>query len=130
MRDAGDRSAPGTGVADGARHRTAPPWVLVANEPRSYRELLARVLPELRPGLLVRALEPAELDEVVAGVPTALVVCSELSAAVRAHAPAWLLLYPGGADRAEVGGHAILHPGLDDVLAAVDAALEAEVGAS
>ena len=102
--------------------------VLVATETRSYREALAAVLPELRPRLVVHAVEPAALDELVALRPTALVVCGRLTAAVRAHARAWLVLYPDGEDRAVVSveGHerAIAHPELADVLAAADAALE------
>ena len=77
---------------------------------------------------LGRDLAPEALDEVVALRPTALVVCGRLTAAVRAHARAWLVLYPDGEDRAVVGveGHerAIAHPELADVLAAADAALE------
>ncbi|MDP9472703.1 MAG: hypothetical protein M3Q71_18895, partial [Chloroflexota bacterium] len=74
--------------------------VLVASEPRAYREVLAGTLAELRPRLLVHLLEPAELDETTRLLRPALVVCSQLSAVVQAHAGAWLLLPPEGAARA------------------------------
>ncbi len=77
--------------------------VLVANEPRAYREALAGALTHLRPGLRVQLLEPAVLDDTAAQLRPALVVCSQLSAAVRTHAGAWLLLYPEGAERAAIG---------------------------
>jgi hypothetical protein len=73
---------------------TAP--VVLGNEPRSYRETVAAVLRATRPGLVVREVEPAELDGAVAACPPRFVVCSEATPAVRAHAPAWLLLYPEG----------------------------------
>jgi hypothetical protein len=106
---------------------TAPPRVLVAHEPANYREALAAVLPELRPGLRVRLVEPDDLDAAAARLRPAVVVCSRLSAAVRAHAAAWVLLYPDGEDRAAVGGipepYRLEHPLLADVLAMIDAAV-------
>jgi hypothetical protein len=103
------------------------PLVLVAHEPTSYRETLAEILPELRPRLRVRLVEPDDLDATAARLRPAVVVCGRLSAAVRAHAGAWVLLYPDGEDRAAVGGvpepYRLEHPKLADVLAAIDSAV-------
>ena len=105
------------------------PRVLVAHEPTSYREALAAVLPELRPRLRAHLVEPAELEAALGRLRPAVVVCSRLSAAVRAHAAAWVLLYPDGEDRLAVGGvpapYRLAHPRLADVLAALDAAVAA-----
>ena len=103
--------------------------VLVAHEPLFYRDALAEVLPGLPPSLRVHLVEPADLDTAVARLRPAMVVCSRLSAAVRAHAAAWVLLYPDGEDRLAVGGvpapYRLAHPRLADVLAALDAAVAA-----
>jgi hypothetical protein len=102
--------------------------VLVANEPRAYREVLAGTLAELRPRLLVHLLEPAELDETTRLLRPALVVCSQLSAVVQAHAGAWLLLPPEGVAPAEIGmgerRWAFSAADLAAVLTAIDAALD------
>ena len=70
--------------------------IVLGNDPRSYREVMAAVLRTTRPDLMVREVEPAELDGAVAACRPRFVVCSEMTEAVRAHAPAWLLLYPDG----------------------------------
>ena len=103
------------------------PHVLLAHDPSAYRGLLAELLPGLRPALRVETAAPEDLDAAVAGLRPLLVVCSRLSAAVQAHARAWVVLYPGGADRAEVGsggepGRTVAGPTLADLLAAIDAA--------
>ncbi len=72
------------------------PRVLVALEPRAYREALAGALRVLRPAAEVDVVAPRRLDEEVARRRPDLVFCSRLSERVRAVAPAWVLLYPGG----------------------------------
>ena len=57
---------------------------------------------ELRPQLEVLAVEPPELDRVVARLAPAVVICSRLSELVETHVPAWVVLYPGGDDRATI----------------------------
>jgi hypothetical protein len=100
--------------------------VLVANEPTSYRDLLATELPRLRPRLTVLLVDPADLDEALAQLRPRLVICSELTESVRQHVPASIVLYPDGRNQAivEIGGaHQVLpNPGLRDLLAAIDAA--------
>ncbi len=108
--------------------------VLVASEPRAYREVLAGTITELRPCLLVHLLEPAELDETTRLLRPALVVCSQLSVVIQAHAGAWLLLPPEGAARAEIGtgerGWALPAADLAAVLTAIDAVLDTPEGAN
>ena len=103
------------------------PRVLVVNEPYAYREALIGALRELRPRLLIHSVEPADLDTLVEAVHPALVVCSQISPAVQAHASAWLLLYPRGEDRAVLGsglhGRALPSTDFDVVLTALDAVL-------
>ena len=76
--------------------------VVVANEPRAYREVLAAAVHELRPGLEVQAVEPEELDRIVGRDLPHLVVCSRLSEVVETRAPAWVVLYPDGEARAVI----------------------------
>ncbi len=83
-----NRSLPGGGP---------PPRVVVAHEPRAYREALAAALAVLRPGAEVLAVDPEALDRAVARSAPALVFCGELTAAVRAAAAAWVVLCPEGA---------------------------------
>ena len=69
------------------------PGVLLANEPRSYRQAIAHVLRTLRPGLEVAETEQASLDrELRRGVPQ-LVICSRATSAVQGTVPAWIELY-------------------------------------
>ncbi len=76
---------------------------LVANDPRVYRELISEAFRRMRPLIEVSLVLPEELEEAVARVRPHLVICSRLSAAVRAVCLAWVVLYPDGEDVAEVG---------------------------
>ena len=100
--------------------------VVLANEPRYEREVLAAALRQLRPDVEVAELTPDRLDGELAALRPRLVVCGAASAAVRARVPAWVLLYPEGAGHAVVclGGEERVVPafGLADLVAAVDAA--------
>jgi hypothetical protein len=69
--------------------------MVVANEPRSYREVLAAVLRDLRPAWDVRLVAPDRLDEEVVRLRPDLLVCSRLTAFAEAFAVSWVLLYPG-----------------------------------
>ncbi len=103
------------------------PEILVANEPRVYREVIAGALGELRPHLGTVTLEPDELDAALRRDTPHLVVCSDLTPAIRAHASSWVLLHPGGAGfaAASIGGHERLLPAptFADLLAFLDDAL-------
>ncbi len=80
--------------------------VLVANDPRVYREVISDALGRMRPLVEVVVAAPEELDGTVARVRPHLVVCSRRSAVVEREALAWVVLYPDGEDRAELGGGA------------------------
>lgn len=69
--------------------------ILVANEPRSYREAIASTLRALRPNVGVTEVEPEALDREVERLRPDLVVCSNLTTKVEELAPAWIVLYPG-----------------------------------
>ena len=48
--------------ADSAPRRHGRPRVLMANEPRAYREGIAAVIGQLRPEVEVKTVEPSALD--------------------------------------------------------------------
>jgi len=73
------------------------PQVLIANEPRAYREALAQALRQLRPVAGVCVVTPDELDAFVLQSPPRLVIYSAPSVVVQTHVTAWVLLYPDGA---------------------------------
>jgi len=102
----------------------AKPGILLANEPRSYRQAIAGVLRELHPGLEVAETKQATLDrELRRGVPQ-LVICSRATPSVQGTAPAWIELYTdhGPLSSVAVGDESSTVPGmdLDDILRIVD----------
>ncbi len=68
--------------------------MLLANEPRSYRESIAAVFRQLRPGLQVRVVEPEALETNVARFVPDVAICSRVTGAVRERVPVWVELYP------------------------------------
>ena len=76
--------------------------IVLANEPRSYREVIAAAFQALRPHHEVFVVAPDELDHEVRRLAPHMVVCSQVSSVVQAVALAWILLYPGGTSHAEV----------------------------
>jgi len=104
--------------------------VLVANDPRAYREVIADALPKLRPLVEVFPAEPEELEREAVRVRPHLILCSQSIGGALARDErllAWMVLYPDGEDRAEVGGAiseraALLLEGVafDDLLRVVD----------
>jgi hypothetical protein len=99
--------------------------VLVANQPRSYREAIALVLRHARPELEMTALAPDELDDELEREPADLVVCSRATAAVRSLVGSWVELYPENRAVAHacVAGETrlVVDPDLGGLLAIVDA---------
>ena len=81
--------------------------VLVANEPRAYREAIAGAVQVLRPHLAVITVAPEDLDEAVVRHDPGVVLCSRLSRVVETWPRAWVVLYPEGKTRATVSiaGH-------------------------
>ena len=85
------------------RHsEAAQPGIILANEPRAYRDVIAGALRHLHPRLAVTTLEPAELVPHLRRAGSSLVIYSEPDPAVEAGAPAWVLLYPGGANHSVI----------------------------
>src|SRR5215217_5475569 len=76
--------------------------IMVANEPRAYREAIGSTLWQLRPQTQVTIAAPEELDGEVLRFRPHLVVCSKLTEAVRQHVVAWIVLYPEGEPVVEV----------------------------
>ena len=68
--------------------------VLMANEPRSYREAIALALEMSRPNAEVVTAEPEALETEVKRVVPRLVICSSVTALVEAEVPVWVELYP------------------------------------
>lgn len=100
------------------------PLVLLANEPCTYRSLLATELPFLRPNLRVMEIDPAELDSHVAQLRPAVVICSRVLEKTHGFEFAILLLYPEGEDtlirRVDGTDHTLASPRLSDILGAID----------
>lgn len=71
--------------------------ILMANEPRAYREVLAAAIQRLRPNVELVNVEPQGVDDAIMRVRPHLVVCSVLTATVQMLPRAWIMLYPDGA---------------------------------
>ena len=100
--------------------------VLVAVEPFTYRDAITDSLALLRPGANVVAVDPADLAAALVAHHPALVILSDPASAVGAEVPAWVLLYPSGANRAVAAlgstREEINQPRLTDLLALLDRA--------
>jgi hypothetical protein len=98
--------------------------ILIANDPRSYREVIAAAVQELRPQHSVVSVAPDDVDREICRFKPHLVVCSHLGPAVEANALAWIMLYPGGQTRSEfsIAGQrtAVADIEFSDLLAIVD----------
>jgi hypothetical protein len=68
--------------------------ILVANELTSYRQTIAIVFRELHPGVEVLEVDPGMLDGEVVRLDPDLVICSRVTATVRAQTANWIELYP------------------------------------
>jgi hypothetical protein len=68
--------------------------ILLANEPRSYREVLAATLQILKPDAEVAAIEPQDLDFEVRSFVPHLVVCSRITPVVLSNVSSCIELYP------------------------------------
>ena len=102
----------------------AYPLVLLANEPTSYRSLLAAELPFLRPSLRVLEVTPAQLDATVLTYRPSVVICSRAVEAVLPLDCSILRLYADDIDMfIESRDGIIVNPRLRDILSAIDRAL-------
>jgi len=77
--------------------------ILVANEPRSYREAISGALTGLRPDAEVLTVEPEDLDGEIGRGPATMVLCSCVTSVVVNGSVAWVELYPGGGPGARIG---------------------------
>ena len=102
--------------------------LLVANEPRSYREALAVTLRALEPDIQVATTEPEGLDDEVERLSPDLVICSQVTETVRNKAASWIHLYPGGDSEAVVSIRgrcsSVSEPALADIRAVIGRAGE------
>jgi len=100
--------------------------VLLANEPRAYRESIAHVFRQLRPNVEVMTAEPEELEDCVLRLAPEMVVFSEAAGLVRERVPVWVELYPEYGQRSVVGvgeeRSTIEEIQLSDLLSVVDRA--------
>ncbi|QIN80396.1 hypothetical protein GBA65_19850 [Rubrobacter marinus] len=76
--------------------------VLLANEPRAYRDVISGTLEALRPELEILTAEPGELDAEVLRLSPHFVLCSRVTPVVESRAPVWIELYPDQAPGAVV----------------------------
>ena len=103
------------------------PRVLLANEPRSYRQAIAGVLRALHPGIEVDEADQATLDREVLRTAPRLVICSHATPLVQGASPAWVELYTdhGPLSSVFVGGERKTVRGMElpDILAVLERAL-------
>lgn len=80
--------------------------VLLANDPRSYRESIAAVFRQLRPEIEVEVADPEALESCVARFSPHVAICSRITGEVRERVPVWVELYPehGSRSVASEGG--------------------------
>ena len=116
------------GGSDPARHRRGRPRVLMANEPRAYREGIAAVIGQLRPAVEVETVEPSALDDSIRRYVPDMVICSKATETLKGKVRVWVELYPenGAISVANIGGRRMEYNEiqLPDLLSIVDKAEE------
>ena len=78
------------------------PRIVLANEPRAYRDVMAAAFRSLRPELEIVTVEPDDLGAYLAEAEPAVVVYSRQGDGLPPRVFAWVLLYPDGENRATV----------------------------
>ena len=78
------------------------PRIVLANEPRAYRDVMAAAFRDLRPGMEIVTVEPDDLGAYLAQAEPAVVVYSRQGDGLPPRVFAWVLLYPDGENRATV----------------------------
>lgn len=100
------------------------PLVVLANEPSSYRSLLAAELPFLRPNLRVLEVNPARLDAAVTDLHPSVVICSRVLEQTPGSGCATLMLYTEEVETfIQSQDGTLVNPRLSDILGAIDRAL-------
>jgi hypothetical protein len=114
--------------AASARRRHDRPLVLMANEPRAYREGIAAVIGQLRPEVEITTVEPNALDASISRLSPDMVICSKATDALKDRVRVWVELYPENAawSVASIGGRRMEYAEiqLPDLLSIVDEAEE------
>jgi hypothetical protein len=102
--------------------------ILMANEPRAYREGIAVVISQLRPAVEVETVEPNALDDSIRRYVPDMVICSKATETLKGRVRVWVELYPenGAVSVANVGGRRTEYTEiqLPDLLSIVDKAEE------
>jgi hypothetical protein len=70
--------------------------ILIANEPRVYREVLEQTFAALRPHFEVTAVEPDDLDGAIAHLRPHVVFSSQITFTMTTGPFTWIVLYPEG----------------------------------
>jgi len=98
--------------------------ILLANEPRSYRETFADTFRALRPNVEVITVEPDALEEATLRLRPDVVVCSRTTPAIRAATRSWMEVRVEGelliVRTSDPGRSPAPNPGLESLLAFVD----------
>ncbi len=76
--------------------------ILLANEPRAYRESIAAVFRQLRPNAEVITAEPEDLEARILELAPDMVICSQATDVVRERVLVWVELYPDYGSRSVV----------------------------
>ena len=122
------RSKDPAAEAASARRRGGRTLVLMANEPRAYREGIAAVISQLRPEVEIKTVEPKALDTSIERFSPDMVICSKATDALKGGVRVWVELYPENAalSVASIGGRRIEYAEiqLPDLLSIVDKAAE------
>lgn len=79
-----------------------PIQVLIANEPRSYREVLGAAVRDLRPEVVVTVVSPDQLDAQIAAMSPHVVVASRPPEADLDAVSRLVVLYPDGSNQATI----------------------------
>jgi hypothetical protein len=111
-----------------ARRRRGGPRLLMANEPRAYREGIAAVIGQLRPTVEIETVEPSAMDDYIDRFSPDMVICSKATEALKDRVRVWVELYPenGALSVANIGGRRTEYTEiqLPDLLSIVDKAEE------
>jgi hypothetical protein len=114
-------------VGNPARRRGRP-RVLMANEPRAYREGIAAVISQLRPAVQVETVDPDALDDSIKHYVPDMVICSKATETLKGRVRVWVELYPenGAISVASISGRRVEYTEiqLPDLLSIVDKAEE------
>jgi hypothetical protein len=108
--------------------------VLVANEPRYYREVIANAILMLRPDFEVSTAEPELLEHEFIHLNPDVVVCSRAIPTIRSRCPTWVELYPDGEPLAVVcidwQSSTVHDIEFDDLLSILDRAGQARIASA